>query len=114
MTVLETTLVFLGIPLAVMGVLGLLTLGVGGTRTPRYRPGRPYEFTPVWFLAAPPTGEATTGAPAITAPGRPSRPEVRNLPALGVRRPRVARADAVPATPATHTSGPKGGARGNW
>jgi len=36
MSVLETTLVFVLIPLAVAGVLALLTLGAGGAnRTPR-------------------------------------------------------------------------------
>jgi hypothetical protein len=38
-------------------VLGLLITGIvyaGGTRrSRRYRPGRPFPFTPVWFLASP-------------------------------------------------------------
>jgi hypothetical protein len=38
-------------------VLGLLITGIvyaGATRrSRRYRPGRPFPFTPVWFLAAP-------------------------------------------------------------
>jgi len=38
-------------------VLGLLITGIvyaGGTRrSRRYRPGRPFSFIPVWFLAAP-------------------------------------------------------------
>ena len=38
-------------------VLGLLITGIvyaGGTRrSRRYRPGRPFSFIPVWFLASP-------------------------------------------------------------
>jgi hypothetical protein len=115
MTVLETALVFVGIPLAIMGVLALFTLGVGGNRAPRYRPGQPFEFTPVWFLAAPPVNRTLQ----VPAQARPGRPEVRTLPALGARRARALPAGSSAEPPAAQetpvrTSGPKGGARGNW
>lgn len=53
MSVTETVLVYAGIPLAIVLVIsGLAALG-GGRAARRYRPGRPFEFAPVWFLAAP-------------------------------------------------------------
>jgi hypothetical protein len=103
MSVTETVLVFVGAPLAIAGVFALFIFGASARRAPRYRPGRPFEFTPVWFLAAPtptPPGaeraELTAGSerPAIGAPpeGEPGT-------------------DAAGATrPATR----KGGARGTW
>jgi hypothetical protein len=52
-SVLETVLVFVGIPVAVVAVVAGLVYA-GSTRPgKRYRPGRPFEFTPVWFLSAP-------------------------------------------------------------
>nr|WP_173166733.1 hypothetical protein [Phytohabitans suffuscus] len=54
-------LVFAGIPLAIVLVIsGLAAIG-GGHAAKRYRPGRPFEFAPVWFLAAP---EQLAGAQA--------------------------------------------------
>lgn len=103
MSVLETTLVFVLIPLAVAGVLALLTLGVGGgNRTPRYRPGMPFEFTPVWFLAAPPT--------SLSVNGRQQAPE--KAPTRGILQSGgvIDRSETV----AIANSGPKGGARGTW
>ncbi|MDQ0366402.1 aa3-type cytochrome oxidase subunit CtaJ [Catenuloplanes indicus] len=52
---LEVALVFVVAPLAVVGVLAALTLRGGDRRTKekRYRPGRPFEFAPVWFLSSP-------------------------------------------------------------
>lgn len=61
MSVTETVLVFAGIPLAIVLVIsGLAALG-GGQAAKRYRPGRPFDFAPVWFLAAP---EQLAGAQA--------------------------------------------------
>jgi hypothetical protein len=96
MSVLETTLVFVLIPLAVAGLLALLTLGAGGSRTARYRPGMPFEFTPVWFLSAPPAsaGALLGGHAAIE-----STPSHGELP---------------DGSASVRNSGPKGGARGTW
>ncbi|MEH0936012.1 aa3-type cytochrome oxidase subunit CtaJ [Micromonospora psammae] len=48
-------LIFVGIPAAVVLVIvGLIFAGNrhgGGAK--RYRPGRPFDFTPVWFLGHP-------------------------------------------------------------
>jgi hypothetical protein len=50
---METTLIFAGIPaLVIVIIVGAVYTGNSG-RSKRYRPGRPFEFTPVWFLAAP-------------------------------------------------------------
>ncbi|WP_033344598.1 aa3-type cytochrome oxidase subunit CtaJ [Catenuloplanes japonicus] len=50
---LEVALVFVVLPLAVIGVLAALTLPGNRRKEKRYRPGRPFEFTPVWFLSSP-------------------------------------------------------------
>lgn len=51
-SVLETLLVFALIPLAVYGVVALLTLRQKFNR-PRYRVGQPWKFEPVWWVANP-------------------------------------------------------------
>jgi hypothetical protein len=67
--------------------------GGSARRARRYRPGRPFEFTPVWFLAAPeqlrteapgPNGRALHGAghqalpagDAVVASAAPAVPDV--------------------------------------
>jgi hypothetical protein len=46
-------LILIGIAVAFFLVIAALVF-MGGTRSSkRYRPGRPFVFTPVWFLAAP-------------------------------------------------------------
>jgi len=52
MSILETVTVFVGIPAAVYAVVAGLVYMSGGRRNRRYRPGRPYEFTPVWFVSS--------------------------------------------------------------
>jgi hypothetical protein len=54
LSIIETLVVFVGIPLAVVAVVyGLVYAGSGRSNDRRYRPGRPFEFAPVWFLSAP-------------------------------------------------------------
>jgi hypothetical protein len=53
MTVVETVLVFVGIPLAVCALMALLVLGPGAARAPRYRPGGNWDYLPVWYLPHP-------------------------------------------------------------
>jgi hypothetical protein len=54
LSTLETVLIFLGIPLGVALVVTGLVYGVSSRRSSkRYRPGRPFEFQPVWFLSVP-------------------------------------------------------------
>ncbi|HEX6500060.1 MAG TPA: hypothetical protein VF054_13660 [Micromonosporaceae bacterium] len=63
LSIAQTVLIFVGIPLAVvLIVVGLVYLG-GPRRGKRYRPGRPYEFAPVWFLAG--SEQVTPGHTAI-------------------------------------------------
>jgi hypothetical protein len=56
LSVTDTVLVFVGIPAVVVLVIaGLVYAGSrsGGGGAKRYRPGRPFSFTPVWFLGKP-------------------------------------------------------------
>jgi len=52
---MSTFLVFVGIPVGFIAVVATLVLSRGdkGRSSRRYRPGRPYDFQPIWFLAAP-------------------------------------------------------------
>jgi len=49
----ETLLLLIGAALAVALVIVALVYAGGSRKSKRYRPGRPFEFTPVWFLSAP-------------------------------------------------------------
>ena len=53
MSVTETVLYFVVIPGATVLVIAGLALAGGGRGGRRYRPGRSYDFTPVWFLSSP-------------------------------------------------------------
>jgi len=46
-------LIFVGIPAAVFLLVAGIVYAGSARRGKRYRPGRPYRFTPVWFLSAP-------------------------------------------------------------
>ena len=68
---MSTVLIFVGIPLAVILVVAALVHS-GSERNRsnrRYRPGRPYDFAPVWFLAAP---EQVTGGDSEQTAPRPA------------------------------------------
>lgn len=69
LSVLSTVLVFVVIPAAFIGTVAALVLSGGdkGHKSRRYRPGRPYDFAPIWFLAAPEQVSAAVGSP----PARP-------------------------------------------
>jgi hypothetical protein len=63
-SIAETLAVFAGIPAAIVAVVFALVYGANGRRgSKRYRPGRPFTFAPVWFVAA----RDTAAVPAITA-----------------------------------------------
>lgn len=53
MTIVETVSVFALIPLAIYGVITLLTLRPKATRITRYRPGQEWGYAPVWWTANP-------------------------------------------------------------
>jgi hypothetical protein len=51
--VVETALIFAGIPIVVVGIAYLSVYGRAdvGQRNSRYRPGRPWVFAPVWYVS---------------------------------------------------------------
>ena len=71
-TVAETILVFVGIPLAVVVLLALLIFLPGGHTRPRYKSGQPWEHAPIWYEPHPDhTPAAGHGdAKAITSSGK--------------------------------------------
>lgn len=71
LSIIETLVVFAGIPLAVVAVIyGMVFAGNARSNDRRYRPGRPFEFTPVWFLSAPGQHAAAAPASALTGANR--------------------------------------------
>ncbi len=70
MSIIETTLVFVGIPAAVILIIVAGVYAGGSRRSKRYRPGRPFEFTPVWFLAAPEQVAAVAAQHELTGSSR--------------------------------------------
>jgi hypothetical protein len=106
--VVETLLILVGIPLAVVVVLALLTLP-GGRKRSRYKPGQPWEHAPVWYEPHPEHGPAAdhgeTKAIGSSVYGEPTGDAhgsfvAHGAPAATGHRP----VDA----------GPLGGARGTW
>ena len=73
------------IPAVVIIVVAALVMA-GSDRTRRsrrYRPGRPYDFQPIWFLAAPDRVDTAAGGPerrAIEAPVLEDSSGARVLP----------------------------------
>ncbi len=96
MSIAETVLVFIGIPLALYLVIAAAVYGLSSRQTPRYRPGRPFAFEPVWFVAARPSHH-------LDDPTQPVLPPVDVPRALPAGSPDPA--DAPSRT---------GGARGTW
>ena len=85
MTVVETILVFAGIPLAIILLLALLIFVPGGRKRARYKSGQSWEHAPIWYEPHP----DGAGHDAHAA-----------LPAGSAGH--------------TTTAGPLGGARGTW
>jgi hypothetical protein len=83
-SVLQTVLIYVLIPAAIYGVIALLTLWSRSARLPRYRPGQPWTYEPVWWSAS------------------------------GVVDPAHADVDDEPAAGDTLVRTARGGARGNW
>lgn len=72
MSILETVTVFVGIPAAVFAVVAALVYLSGVRPGRRYRPGRPYEFTPVWFVSSPGRVAADRAAIEVGPAQRPA------------------------------------------
>jgi hypothetical protein len=70
LSIIETTLVFAGIPAAVVLLVAAAVYAGGSRRSKRYRPGRPFEFTAVWFLAAPEEAAEVAGRVELTGSSR--------------------------------------------
>ncbi|HEU4424733.1 MAG TPA: hypothetical protein VFR67_19585 [Pilimelia sp.] len=105
MDVVETVAVFVGIPaLIVIVVGGLAYAGSDGIRRgKRYRPGRPYDFAPVWFLAAPEQVTAASDAKQLGAKPQP--------PALSTGE---LESDGSQSGPVAVSQGATGGASDRW
>jgi hypothetical protein len=104
LSVLNTFLVFAVIPLGIVLVIASLAFvgGDRGQRRSRYRPGRPYDFQPVWFLASPEiggTGSADDHTHALTQ---------------GESRPQLAPAVFEDSAGQRVLPGPTGGASDRW
>jgi len=52
-SIVETILVYALIPAAIYGVVALITLRSKFAGTPRYRPGQPWEYPPLWWSGNP-------------------------------------------------------------
>jgi hypothetical protein len=98
-SVLSTVLVFVIIPAAVVAVVvGLSRAGSDSNRqSRRYRPGRPYDFAPIWFLASP---EQVHGS--LDGPGSARKPAAIEA---GI----IEDSSGMPVRP-----GPTGGASDRW
>ena len=105
MTVWETVLVFVVLPLGGLAVLALLIFAPGASRAPRYRVGRPWDHEPVWYVARPdvdaPAGSGAGRAAIAAATGH------RELPG-GVPAP------ASSSVLDARTGTARGGANGEW
>jgi hypothetical protein len=131
-TVVETLLVYVVAPLAVIVVLALLTLVPGRRKKLRYKPGQPWEHEPVWYEPHPvgggghgPTeahGPAGVPGDGTTALGSSMYPEQHGPGAPG-QSGAFGGGDSHGATGARAlTAGPSaaaaarpfGGARGTW
>lgn len=107
MSITETLLVFVGIPAVVVAAIYGLVYGTTARRaSKRYRPGRPFTFAPVWFLAAEPATSTGTPAMAIDAG---THHQAATLPSAG---PGPAQVADAPSPTAAH--GETGGASDSW
>lgn len=110
MSVLETVLVFGVIPAGVVALLALLIFTPSLARKPRYRPGRPWEFAPVWYVPHPVAdspAEAATREPLGAGPTAQAQ-----LPAAVGRQLPPGHAPASVLDAPVKTA--KGGAHGSW
>jgi hypothetical protein len=102
LSILSTALVFVIIPVGVIAlVASLVFAGSDKTqRAPRYRPGRQYDFQPIWFLSAPEQVSTVGSGPA--------------LPAAGHNAPAIAATVYEDSAGARVLPGPTGGASDSW
>ena len=103
-TVWQTVLVFVVIPLAGLAVLAALTFAPGANRSPRYRVGRSWDYEPVWYIARP---DVVGAGRQRRGPGRAGR----RLPA---RADRAGHAAGRRRSSTRTTGTARGGASGEW
>ena len=128
MNTVEVLLVLVGIPLAVIVVLALLTLPGGRKRT-RYKPGQPWDHAPVWYEPHPegPADDAHGPAPSsgpAAVPGAssaalgssmyPEQPGERNTDSGSGHGPATGQGGSTATAYRPVDAGPLGGARGTW
>lgn len=77
MSIVQTVLVYVGIPAAAFAMLAVLVYGRGGGRPPRYRPGRGWAYQPVWYLPRPLAGPTSTHSVAALTGGAAVDVELR-------------------------------------
>lgn len=71
MSIVETVLVFVCIPVGIFVLAAAVILGPGAARAPRYRPGAPWTYQPVWYLPHPEhAGPVSSLSPAQQAGAR--------------------------------------------
>jgi len=69
-TVVQTVLVFVGIPAGITALLFLAVYGRSLVGQPnRYRPGRPWTFAPSWYVPHPEVVVRSYGTGSTTAVG---------------------------------------------
>jgi hypothetical protein len=71
MTIVETVLVFVGIPAGITAVLAFGVYGRSLLHQPnRYRPGKAWNFAPSWYVAHPEAlSQPITSSDSVTAVG---------------------------------------------
>ncbi|GAA3351334.1 hypothetical protein GCM10020358_80650 [Amorphoplanes nipponensis] len=74
MSIFSTLLIYAIIPLGVIAIVAALVASGSGRSRParRYRPGRPYDFKPIWFLASPAQVSPAFGGKTSSAPELPA------------------------------------------
>ena len=76
MSVLQTVLVFVGIPLGITAPLALAVYGRTSVRRDRYRPGRPWDHAAVWYVPHPSALAHVPTRPALTAGSAAQEPQL--------------------------------------
>ena len=69
MSIVETVLVFVGVPVLVYALVALLLVGPGRGHRPRYRPGEAWDYEPVWYIPQARPGAAPAGSGHAVAAG---------------------------------------------
>jgi hypothetical protein len=75
MSVLQTVLVFVGIPLGITALLAIAVYGRTSMRRDRYRPGRPWDHPTVWYVPHPSALAHVPTRPALAAGSMEQQPQ---------------------------------------